>query len=250
MPAMGILRFNQLYPPFDKPEARRALLSVVDQAEAMTAVAGADPANRLDGIGLFSHDTPLANDAGIELLRRARDPAAAKKKLAVAGYGGEPIVVIAPTELAGIRSLSLIGAEQMRRAGLNVDLQEMEFGAVVRRRTSQSPPNKGGWNVFFTMIDRSIPNIHPFGNPALRADGKAAYDGWPDSPRIEELRSAWLDAGDPGEQRRIAAELQMQVWQDVPFIPMGEYWQTTAYRKGLTGIIPGCFTVFYNVRRA
>src|ERR1700738_5165418 len=100
-PAMGILRFNQLYPPFDKPEARRALLSVVDQAEAMTAVAGADPANWLDGIGLFSHGTPLANDAGIDILRRARDPAAAKKKLAEGGYGGEPIVVIAPTELAG-----------------------------------------------------------------------------------------------------------------------------------------------------
>jgi peptide/nickel transport system substrate-binding protein len=250
MPAMGILRFNQLYPPFDKPEARRALLSVVDQAEAMTAVAGADPANWLDGIGLFSHGTPLANDAGIDVLRRARDPAAAKKKLAEAGYGGEPIVVIAPTELAGMRPLSLIGAEQLRRAGLNVDLQEMEFGAVVKRRTSQSPPDKGGWNVFFTLIDRSIPNIHPFGNPALRADGKAAYDGWPDSPRIEELRRAWLDAGEFSEQRRIAAELQMQVWQDVPFIPMGEYWQTTAYRKGLTGIIPGCFTVFYNVKRA
>src|SRR5207302_5915191 len=114
---------------------------------------------------------------------------------------------------------------------------------VIKRRQSQSPPDKGGWNVFFTMIDRSIPNIHPFGNPALRADGKAAYDGWPDSPRIEELRRAWLDAGDLAEQRRIAAELQMQVWQDVPFIPMGEYWQTTAYRKGLTGIIRGCFTV-------
>jgi ABC-type transport system substrate-binding protein len=38
--------------------------------------------------------------------------------------------------------------------------------------------------------------------------------------------------------------------EDVPFIPMGEYWQTTAYRKGVTGIIPGCFTVFYNVKRA
>jgi peptide/nickel transport system substrate-binding protein len=249
-PAMGILRFNQLYPPFDKPEARRALLSVVDQAEAMTAVAGADPANWVDGIGLFSHGTPLANDAGIDILRRARDPAAAKKKLAETGYGGEPIVIIAPTELGGIGALSQIGADQVRRAGLNVDLQEMEFGAVVKRRTSQSPPDKGGWNVFFTLIDRSIPNIHPFGNPALRADGKAAYDGWPDSLRIEELRRAWLNAGDLAEQRRIAAELQMQVWQDVPFIPMGEYWQTTAYRKGLTGIIPGCFTVFYNVKRA
>src|SRR5262249_30789537 len=80
MPAMGILRFNQLYRPFDKPEARRALLSVVDQAEAMTAIAGADPANRLDGIGLFSHGTPLANDAGIDILQRARDPSAAKKE--------------------------------------------------------------------------------------------------------------------------------------------------------------------------
>jgi hypothetical protein len=29
------------------------------------------------------------------------------------------------------------------------------------------------------MTDRSIPNIHPFGNPPLRADDKAAHDGWP-----------------------------------------------------------------------
>ena len=104
--------------------------------------------------------------------------------------------------------------------------------------------------MFFTMIDRSIPNIHPFGNPALRADGKAAYDGWPESWKIEELRRRWLDAGDPDTERRIAADLQKQAWIDVPFIPMGEYWQTTAYRKDITGPIPGCFTVFYNVKRA
>ena len=85
--------------------------------------------------------------AGIDIPRRARDPSAAKKKLAEAGYGGgEPIVVTAPTELAGIRPLSLIGADQLPRADLNVDLQEMEFGAVVKRRTSQSPPGRGGWN--------------------------------------------------------------------------------------------------------
>jgi peptide/nickel transport system substrate-binding protein len=249
MPAMGILRFNQLYPPFDKVEARRAILKAVDQAEAMTAVAGVDSANWLAGVGLFSSDTPLANNAGIEVLQQPRDFDTARKSLAAAGYNGEPIVVIAPTDVGGIRALSQIGAEQLRRAGLNVDLQEQDFGTVIRRRTSQSSPSKGGWNVFFTMIDRSIPNIHPFGNPALRADGKAAYDGWPDSPRIEELRRAWLDAGNLDEQRRLAAELQMQVWQDVPFIPMGEYWQTTAYRKDLTGIIPGCFNVFYNIRR-
>jgi hypothetical protein len=33
---------------------------------------------------------------------------------------------------------------QLRRAGLNVDLQEMEFGTVVKRRTSQSAPEDVG----------------------------------------------------------------------------------------------------------
>ena len=126
----------------------------------------------------------------------------------------------------------------------------MDFGTVIRRRGNQAPPDKGGWNVFFTLIDRSIPNSHPFGNPNLRADGKAGYDGWPASPRIEELRRAWLEARGLDAQRRIAVELQMQVWQDVPFIPIGEYWQATAYRKDLTGIIPGCFVTFYGVKRA
>jgi peptide/nickel transport system substrate-binding protein len=250
MPAMGILRFNHLHPPFDKPEARRALLCVVDQAETMTAIAGTDRANWLDGSGLFSSDTPLANDAGIDILRRPRDPVAAKKAMADAGYNGEKVVVICPSDILEMRTLTLIGVDQLRRAGINVDLQEMDFGTVLKRRGNQAPPDKGGWNVFFTLIDRSIPNIHPFGNPNLRADGKAGYDGWPTSARIEELRRAWLDARDPAEQHRIASELQMQVWQDVPFIPMGEYWQCTACRKEMTGIIPGCFAVFYNIKRA
>jgi peptide/nickel transport system substrate-binding protein len=152
--------------------------------------------------------------------------------------------------VAGIRDLSKIGADQLRRAGLNIDFQEMDFGTVIRRRTNQGPPDKGGWNIFFTMIDRSIPNTNPFGNQAMRADGKAGWDGWPTSAKIEELRAAWLDAADPAEQQRIAREMQMQVWQDLPFIPMGEYWQTTAYRKDLTGIVPGCFATFWGVKRA
>ena len=145
MPAMGILRFNQLYPPFDKPAVRRALLGAVDQAEAMTVLAGTDPANWLDGVGIFGTGTPLANDAGIEILRTPRDYAAVKRALAEAGYNGEKIVIISPTDVAGIRELSKIGADQLKRAGLNVDFQEMDFGTVIRRRGNQAPPDSGGY---------------------------------------------------------------------------------------------------------
>jgi peptide/nickel transport system substrate-binding protein len=246
----GILRFNHLHPPFNNAAVRRALLGAVDQAEAMTAVAGTDREFWHDGIGLFPTGTPFANDAGIEVLRTPRDYAAVRQALARAGYNGEKIVVLAPTDVQEVRALSLAGTDQLRRAGMNIDLQEMELGANIRRRQNQAPPDKGGWNAFFGFLDRSIPNINPYGNRVIRADGLAAWDGWPTSPRIEALRAAWLDAGNIDEQRRVCTELQMQLWRDVPYIPMGEYWQSTAYRKDLLDVLTGCFAVFYGVRRA
>jgi peptide/nickel transport system substrate-binding protein len=216
----------------------------------MTAVAGTDRAFWHDGIGLFPAGTPLANDAGIDVLREPRDYAAVRQALTRAGYAGEQIVVIAPTDVQPIRALSLAGTDQLRRAGMNVDLQELELGASAHRRQSQAAPDKGGWSTFFGLVDRSLPSIHPYGNPMIRADGSAAAIGWPTSTRIESLRAAWLDAGNIDEQRRICTELQMQLWQDVPYIPMGEYWQSTAYRKDLRDVLPGCFAVFYGIRRA
>jgi peptide/nickel transport system substrate-binding protein len=104
--------------------------------------------------------------------------------------------------------------------------------------------------MFCTLIDRSLPNIHPFGHLGIRADGKEPINGWANSPKIEELRTAWLATVDLGEQKRLCAELQKRLWEDVPFIPLGEYWQASAYRKELTDVVPGCFTTFYGVRRA
>jgi len=248
--AMGILRFNHLHPPFDNAAVRQALLGAVDQAEAMTAVAGTDRTFWHDGIGLFAAGTPFANDAGIEVLRGRRDYAAVRQALARAGYSGETIVVLAPTDAQPIHAMSLAGADQLRSAGMNVDVQEMELGAALRKRQNQAALDKGGWSAFFGLFDRSVPNTNPISNYALRADGLAAWDGWPTSPRIEALRAAWLNSGNIDEQRGICTELQLQLWQDVPYIPMGEYWQSTAYRKDLLDILLGCFAVFWGVRRA
>jgi peptide/nickel transport system substrate-binding protein len=246
---MGILRFNELLPPFDNAEIRRALLGAVDQAEAMTTVAGTVRANWIDGVGMFPTDTPLANDAGIGLLRAPRDYGAVQQALSRAGYKGDPIAVIAPADLPAMQALSVVGVDQLRRAGMSVDLQEMDAGTALRRRLNQQSTDKGGWNAFFYLLDRSTPTTNPFGNPAIRADGRAAWDGWPNSTRIEVSRAEWLDASNFDDEKRISRELQLQLWQDVPYIPMGEFWQATAYRRELAGVLAGCFPVFWGVRR-
>lgn len=75
---------------------------------------------------------------------------------------------------------------------------------------------------------------------------------WKAQPQMVEghTGAAWLNTVDLEEQKRICVDLQKQLWEDVPFIPIGEYCQATAFRKHLADILPGCFATFYGVRRA
>jgi len=136
----------------------------------MTAVAGTDRALWRDGIGVFGQGMALVNDAGIGVLTAQRDYEKVKRELAAAGYRGERIVVLLPADIPGASALSHAGAEQLRRPGMNVDLQVMDFASLIRRQTSKEPIDKGGWSVYFTFFDGYVA-FNPYGNGPLQADG-------------------------------------------------------------------------------
>jgi peptide/nickel transport system substrate-binding protein len=245
--SIPIMRFNQLYSPFNNPAIRRALLGAVSQADVMNAVAGSDRASWHDRIGLFSPGSPMANEAGIEALSGPRDYDKVKRDLADAGYRGEPITVLAVAGNSLFEAVSAVGTDQLRQAGMNVDLQTMDLGTLFRRRTSKEPRDKGGWNVFFTFTDGMF-SADPATNTFIRGNGKAALDGWPDSPKLEALRSAWLDTSDLATQKQISEQMQLQLWRDVPYIPMGHFVRSTAHRRNIVDL-PWGFAAFYGVRR-
>ena len=111
-----------------------------------------------------------------------------------------------------------------------------------QRRLSKEPRDKGGWNIFFTIID-GLFNANPATNYAIRGDGKSGLEGWPDSPRLEALREDWLDASDAETQKRIAVIMQLQMWEDVPYIPMGHWVRSTAHRRNIVDL-PWGFSPF------
>jgi peptide/nickel transport system substrate-binding protein len=118
----------------------------------------------------------------------------------------------------------------------------------VQRRASRNPPDKGGWSVFFTGFT-GMDQYTPAGHLGLRGNGAAGWFGWPTAPKLEELRDEWFLAPDAAAQKAIGVKIQEQAFIDVPYLPLGEYLQPTAYAKALTGVLKG-FPIFWNVSKA
>jgi peptide/nickel transport system substrate-binding protein len=246
---LGVLRFNFLHPPFDNPAIRRAILPAVDQRAFMSAAMGIDPALSRVPAGVFTPGTPLANEAGLEVLSGPRDLAAAQRALREAGYRGERVVMLSATDLPVLQNQAEVAADLLRRIGFNVDFVAMDWGTHIQRRNNRGPVDGGGWSAFVTTwegLDVSVPGSHQ----PIRGHGANAWAGWPTIPRLEELREAWFEAPDIEAERRIAQEIQRVVWQEVPFVPLGQVLPPMAYRRSITGVVKGGPAVFWGVRRA
>ena len=244
---IGFLRFNQLFPPFDNPAIRRIVLRAVNQATFMEAVVGtAAPYDAKTG--LFTPGTPLANDAGMEALNGKPDIPALKRELTAAGYKGEKIVYLEPTDVPRINAIAEVGADMLRQLGMTVDVIATDWGTTVQRSVKRDPVDQGGWHMFAAFsggYDMSTPGSHQL----MRGNGPGAYNGWPSLPKLEALRDEWLASDDPYNATALARRIQEQALQDVPYLPLGSYYQPVAHKANLTGVPKG-LVQFTGIKRA
>jgi len=244
---IAVMRFNQSQPPFNDPAVRRALLPAVVQSDYMRAVAGGDAAMWRDGIGFFPPGTPLASDAGMQALLGPRDPTAAGAALRAAGLGEQRVKLIGPADYPQVQALTEVGADMLRRVGVNLDYAPTNWASVLASRSNRGPVTQGGWSVFFTFLS-GLDLLNPGVNFLLRGHGEPAYAGWPTAPRLETLRAEWLAAPDIETQQALARTIQAQAFQDLPYVPLGQFFQPTAWRRSVQGVLKGP-TQFWNVRR-
>ncbi len=241
-----MMRLNHLQPPFDNPAIRRAVLGAIDQSAFMTAVAGDDPAYQVTPVGVFTPATPMAAEVPPGLFRGPRDMAKVREAVKAAGYAGEKVVVLVPTNSTAQKPLGDVAADMFQQAGMNVEYAGMEFGSVLQRQQKKDPPTQGGWSAGAGNW-QGIDCLNPAGHPLLSGDASVA--GWFKSDRMEVLRAQWLEAPDLAGQQRLCRDIQALAFEEVPFLPLGEYRQPTAYRTSVTGILDGT-AVFWNVRPA
>jgi peptide/nickel transport system substrate-binding protein len=241
-----ILRFNSLHPPFDNAAIRRAVLSAVKQSEFMQAFSS-EPSNTRTDVGIFCPGTPMASTAGLAQMEGSASIAEARRTIEAAGYKGERVVMLEPTDHPVNSVMALVGADLFKKLGLQVDDQAMEAASMFQRRANRGDLEHGGWSCFPSAV-AGIDVLDPAVSFLARGDGAKAWYGWPTDPALEQLRLAWFEAGDRAEQKALSEKMQLEVLREAPYLPLGQILQPTVYRTALSDILPG-FAKFWSVRK-
>jgi peptide/nickel transport system substrate-binding protein len=89
-------------------------------------------------------------------------------------------------------------------------------------------------------------------NVSISGRGKVGgWFGWPEDAKMESMRDAFARSSSPEDQKKIAADIQKEVYDQVIYIPLGQYFAPSAWRKSLTGVLDGPATpLFWNVDKS
>jgi peptide/nickel transport system substrate-binding protein len=171
----------------------------------------------------------------------------AKALLKAAGYNGQPIVVLDPTDNSILHGPALVVQATLQRIGAKVDLQGMDWSTLLQRRASKAPPGQGGWNLFVTNATAT-----GVSNPLMNTFAKTceqAWYGWSCEPRLVEVTRKWALETDPAKRQALTDEFQRLHLENVTYVPLGQYRSIIAYRKELKGILPGPALFYWNVEK-
>lgn len=237
-------RMNHLYPPFDNKLVRQAAMAAINQVDVLGVLVG-DPAYYQTCVAVMGCGNPNGTEEGAEWVGKG-DIELAKQKLAEAGYDGTEVIILQPTDLALTAPQPVVLGDALRKAGFNVTLKTMDWQTVVMNQGNQNSPKDGGWNIFSTFAILATSG-DPFSNTTLSAAGRKSWAGWPDVPKLEELRMDYAKAANAEEQRAIAAEIQKVAIDEGVVGPLGQFKIMAAWNQSWDGFLTAPVTLFWNV---
>ncbi len=230
-----ILRMNCLQKPFNNVKARQAMLHLIDQ-EALMQVMVPNPGYTSTQTSIFGSTSHYSNDVNTGWYKKGGDPKKAKQLLQEAGYAGEKVVILDPTDWHEADNAAQFVAATLRKIGVNAELAPSDWGGIVKRRANKGPVEDGGWSILITTGSDSLRD-NPLSVPQYIASGEDAWYGWPKSDEFEALRHKWVDVQTLEERKALAREMQRVWWDFVGDIRLGRYVSPVAHRSNLSGII-------------
>lgn len=218
--------FNTRREPLNDVRVRRAIAHAVDKRLFVDTVLGGQgiPTDSVIVPGMLGHIDDVTS--------YSYDPERAKQLLAEAGYpNGFKINLVYNAGGGYHDQLATVLQQWLGDIGVELELVGVEAGAWTARRQA------GDYDITISGITRADPDqilSEQFHSGSFPPDGinQSYYEA------VDDLIEAQRSAVNPEERARILAEIQRQIAEDVPELPMFAPIYVTAHRDYLTGDAP------------
>jgi peptide/nickel transport system substrate-binding protein len=223
--------------PFADIKLRQAFQLALSESEMLLAAFG-DPKFFAAAAEHFPKGSPFHSDAGSGKYDKA-DAAGAKKLLAEAKYDGTPIRILNSKQYDFHHRIALVLAENLKAAGFQVQLDVVDWATLVSRRAD---PNV--WDVYVTHSPfLPEPMLSP---PQLGEDAP----GWWKTPAKDAALAAFNGESDPAKRATLWAKVQEIVYEEVPYVRVGNFASLSGLSGKLKGYAPKPWPAFWNVELA
>ena len=170
------------------------------------------------------------------------NPERARALLEQAGYAGEEIRIVDPTDFPTIHPIVLPLKEALENVGMNVKVEAVDWaGALALVATAE------GWDIFTTWA--SSAGYHPLFAVAFRtyAEDKDIADavgvwgypvgrGYEIGDKMEQLRKDFVAATDRAGQIAVTKKMSDLAWADPVWVPFGQFYQLRIYDKDIMDV--------------
>jgi peptide/nickel transport system substrate-binding protein len=223
--------------PFANVKIRQAFQMALNDTEMLMAAFG-DPKFFAAAAEHFPKGSPFYSDAGGAAYDKA-DAAGAKKLLAEAKYDGAPIRILNSKQYDFHHRIALVLAEHLKAAGFQVQLDVVDWATLVSRRSDPAV-----WDVYITHSPfLPEPMLSP---PQLGDDAP----GWWKTPAKEAALAAFNAESDPVKRAGLWARVQEVVYDEVPYVRVGNFASLAGLSGRLKGYAPKPWPAFWNVELA
>lgn len=166
------------------------------------------------------------------------DPQKAAALMKEGGYDGKPVRILTTRAYESFYQQTLVASEYLKAAGFKVDLQVVDGATLFQRRV-----NPELWDMFVTAS--------PFlPEPALIATLSESYPGWWSTPARKKAVDAMNSEADPARRVKLWADVQKAVYDEAPWMKLGDYNSLAAKSTGLQGLTPMPWPFFWNAYKS
>lgn len=243
---VAALSINHTMPPFDNVRVRQAAAAAMVRSEVLDGLGLLPGMSDPDCAAMFSCGTFYGSEAGKASIGSGVEHARALLKQS--GYKNERVVFLLPGDSALLNPIGTVMADQLKRAGFNLDIQTQDWSSIAQRWIGRAPLDAGGWSVV-PVVYPGFDMANPLGNPGTgyNCTGNQPYGYC--SAALTPLLAQFEAENDPAKRQAIAAQIQKAAFEDGTFLIAGQFSSPAAWRKELSGVVDFGLPILWNIER-